>query len=200
MKTITHTGGTTYSSTTSVKREVPIIKNFPAVSGRVDAVNVSTSVRVDTAISRTYTVYLFKTFTGDPEYWETRVDNMYQYPGDTDHYLKIDYIGDVLASETFTEAIHSGTVTKTLTATEYGRQLKNWAGDVYLGIVSDSTGFYWDKGTTSTITINCMDGGMVRYCAGGEKVLCEVYCGSGGTFKRVEMRAGVGGVFVEIGE
>ena len=199
MKTITHTGGTTYSSTTVVGREVPIIKDFPTVTGRVDAVNVLTSIRVDSAVSRTYTLYLFKTFKGDANYWETRVDNMYQYPQDSDHVLAVEYIGDVLASATFTDAPASGEIAKTLTLTEYGEQAKNWAGDVYLAIVSESSGLYWGNGTTSTVTLEYQSG-TVRYCTSGENVLCEVYYGTGGSFKQVEMQMGVGGVFVEIGD
>lgn len=199
MQQISHTGGLTYNSTTSVLREVPVIKAFPAISGRVKTVAVTTSIRLSAAAEHSYTVYLFKVFGGNADYWEDRQDNKYQYPSNSDHYLKEGYIGDILASAAFSETLTTGEITKALTLTEYGMRFENWAGDIYLAIISDAAGsLYWGNGTTSTVTIE-YNNGIVKYGVGGAWVDCEVYYGSNGAWVQVQPYYGSGETWNEIG-
>lgn len=197
MQTITHTGGTTYDGTTSVLREVPIIKDFPAIKGRAKAASVATSIRVSAAASHNYTMYLFKSFAGDAAHWEDRTDNKYQYPSDSGHYLKAEYINDVLASASFTDTLTTGEITKALTLTEYGMRCENWSGDVYFAIISD-TALYWGNGTLSTITLD-YNSGIVKYAVDGGFVDCEAFYATGGNWQPVQMHYGSDGAYKEIG-
>lgn len=203
MKTITHTSGKTWSeSTTSVVREVPILKDFPAARGAAGAVSLQTTLRTGSKGTFTYTVYLFKKFGGDPEYWDDRGDYLYQYPGSHYHYLVEGYISEVLASGTFTDALASGNnvITKALTLTDLGKQVENWDGDVYLGVVSDSgTTLYWGNGITSTVILS-YNNGAIKYATDGGFVNCEVFYATGGSWKQVQPLVASGGAFKEVGE
>lgn len=200
MKTITHTGGTTFDTLTYVGREVPIIRNFPAFNGTAKTVNVKTYLHTDSgsSLTATYTVYLFKTFSGNAEYWDERTDNMYQYPGDNAHWLKTDYIGDILASATFTSKITEGEVNCALALTDYGKDVANWSGDVFLAVMCENTHLYWMDSTLSTITLE-YNNGIVRYGIDGAFVACEMYKAVGGTWKQVQPHKATGGEYKEIG-
>lgn len=199
MQQISHTGGLTHNSTTSVLREVPVLKAFPAVKGRAKSVSVTTSIRLSVAAAHSYTVYLFKTFGGDAAHWEDRTDNKYQYPSDSAHYLQEGYIKDVLASASFTDTLATGEITKALALTEYGMRCENWAGDIYLAIVSNTAGnLYWGNGTTSTVTLE-YNSGIVKYAIDGEYVDCEVYYAVNGEWQQVQPFVASGGAFKEVG-
>ena len=199
MKTITHTGGTTYDGTTNVAREVPMIKNFPLAKGKAQTVKVQTTISASSDDNtNSYTMYLFKTFNyaGD---WDERTDNMYQYPNNGSYYVKTSYIADVLASASFTEKIAGSVVTKTLTLTDYGKEVENWAGTVYLAIVKTTdAAMYWGNGKTSTIILE-YNNGIIKYATGGEFVDCEVYLATDGSFQQVQPYFGADGAFKEIG-
>lgn len=205
MKTIVHTGGVTWDNTTNVVREVPIIKNFPAASGQASSVNVTTTLRVSMTATYAYTVYLFKTFKGDSAYWDDRTDNKYQYPQNEAHYMQTGYIGNLLASASFSEKLTYSTsggdhrVTKALTLTDFGKRVENWAGDVFLAVVNNSSeNLYWGNGITSAISL-AYNSGIIKYPVDGEYVNCELYFGTAGTFKQVLPMYGTGGAFKEIG-
>ena len=201
MKTVIHSGGKTSSAMTYVGREVPVIKAFPALNGVAKAVRLKTSLHTDSGSSLNIycPVYLFKTFGGDPSYWEARTDNMYQYPGDKNHWLKEAYIGDVLAGGTLSATIKNGEITLDMSLTEYGKRLANWAGDVYLAVLTDETHLYWSEAITSEITVE-YNSGIVKLNAGGKIVNCEVYMAEGGAFKQKQPYFAKDGRYREAGE
>lgn len=212
MKTLTKTGGCTYDGTTVVQREVPVIKSFPSASGKAISAKIKTTLRVGASLSSNwvYTVYLFKTFNGDMNHWDERVDNLYQYPNNVSHHLTDAYIGNILASATFSEKltydkedqIGDNVITKTLELTEYGEQVKNWAGDVYMAVIhssSHSYELYWGNATTSTITLE-YNNGIVRFATGGGFVDCEVYHAVNGSWQQVQAHYGANGAWQEVGK
>lgn len=200
MKTITHSGGMTSAAMTYVGREVPVIKAFPTLGGAVKSVQIKTTLHTDSGSSLNIScpVYLFKTFGGDSAYWETRTDNMYQYPGDNKHWLKESYIGDVLAGGTLSATINSGEITLEMSLTEYGKRLHNWAGDVYLAVLTDETHLYWGETITSEITLE-YNNGVVKYGVNGAFVDCEMHIAVNGAWQQVQPYKGADGTFHEIG-
>ena len=191
MKTIAHTGGITWDNTTNVFREVPILRNFPKITGIASAVNVITTLRVSVTATYNYTVYLFKTFKGSSAYWDDRTDNKYQYPQSEANYMQAGYIGDLLASASFSEKLtysSSGgdhVLTKSLALTDFGKRVENWAGDVYLAIINNSEeNLYWGNGKTSTISLE-YNSGVVKYSVNGENVNCLMYYAVNGDFVQV---------------
>lgn len=206
MATISYSGGKTYSeNTTSTLREVPLFKNFPSYTGSAKSVDVATTFRVNSTTTYTFTVYLFKTFTYDSSYWQERSSDtgydyscFYQYPNNTSRYFTPSMVSDILASKTITQSISTGDHTLSLDLTAFGKDLSNWAGDVYMAI--DATGsLYWGNGSVSTITIE-RGSGIIKYCTNGSFVDCEVYYGVDGNWAPMQLYYGTDGSYVELGE
>lgn len=201
MKTISHTGGTTYSVMTIVSREVPMLQNFPTVKGKASSVSLKTALMTDTGNTFTYTIYVFKTFGGSSQHWQKLAETMYQTPDSANNHLKVDYIGDVLATKTFSDNLTAGEhqITKALELTEYGKQASNWAGNVYVAIINTSgSTLYWGKSTSSTVALEYLDG-VVKYGVGGKFVDCEVHYATGGKWIQAQPHYGINGSYVEVG-
>ena len=215
MATLTAT--TTYctSDITSAKRQVPVYRSVSSLSGVATNAQVSMRLRSGASSSTTFqcTVYLFKTFNHS-SYGTTHCNNRktsagvydydawYQHPNNGTYYFSTSYIGNILAQKTEPITLASKT-NKTITIsdftlTDYGKTLSNWAGDVCIGIVCNSSDLQWAQGGTTTLTLTYATG-TIRYGINNTFVNCEVYYGVDGSFKKVIPYYATDNVFKPLG-
>lgn len=210
MNTASQTGGLTYDGTTSVRREIPVVQNFPGVNGLLKSASISTWLRASAAGTHTITVVLFKTFSS-PGSWSDSGTRIYQTPSNTNVYLTgstVDtYCQNVLARKTL-NVTFAGTGNRQFDIafdeddlTDYGKNGANWAGNVMVAIYKDSysTDTYWGNATQTTVAVE-YGGGMVRYGVNGQWVDCEMYYGAGGQWVQVQPYYGADNQWNEIGE
>lgn len=202
MKTVTFSGGVTNAAAETFQ-EVLILENLPLLSGTVTSVSLRTIFGPSAAANIPFTLYLFKTFGGNPNYWKDYGSYLYQTPGNVTYWLNESYIGNVLASGSFTQNLHSGNnvIETDLVLTELGKNTASWAGDVFLALIENaSESLRWGNGTASVLTLT-VDGGSTIKCAmNGGYADCEMYHAINGIWQPVQPFVAADGTFKEIGE